>query len=65
MKPTIDNLMNLLIGKRAKANHPITCLNPEEYFIIYEVKLENDDGRIFCRGENTCWFSANMLEVIL
>ena len=61
MKPTINNLVATLIGKRAKAYHPITCLNPTEFFEIRFVKIEND--KVFCRGENTCWFGENMLTV--
>lgn len=49
-----------LVGKIAHANHPETVLNPAERFEITEVKIETDEdlpfGRIFVRGEETCWF---------
>lgn len=61
MKPSINNLMNTLIGKKAKADHPITCANPEEYFIIKEVRIDHDV--VFVRGEKTMWFGESLVEV--
>jgi len=60
-KLTIENLARTLIGKTAKADHPITCLNPNETFTIIEVRTEAD--HISVRGENTCWFGQNLVSV--
>lgn len=59
---SLDKLKQLMIGKTAKANHPITCLNPTETFIIVDVKV--NDNTIFVRGENTCWFGSNSYEIL-
>lgn len=48
------------IGTSVKANHPITCLNPDEWFEVTEVRAESD-GRFAVRGERTCWFGLSML----
>lgn len=48
------------IGMRLKSNHPITCLNPDEWFEVSEVRAE-PDGDFSVRGENTCWFGISML----
>ena len=52
----------LLKGKQVKADHPITCLNPEEWFEPVTVQI-TDERRIFVRGVNTCWWSLRMCEV--
>lgn len=52
----------LLIGKTAKADHPITCLNPAPTFKIFGAKIAND--RIFVRGEETMWFGESVFEVL-
>ncbi len=56
---TMENLVQSVVGMRAQADHPITCLNPEPYFTIKEARIE--DGRISVRGENTCWFGQGMV----
>jgi hypothetical protein len=60
---TLNNLVQSLIGKRAKADHPMTVINPEEYFIIIEAKIE--DNKILVRGDKTAWFSGEMIEIDL
>lgn len=55
-------LRQVLIGKIAKANHPITCLNPEKTFTVHDVKYDNDT--IWIRGRNTCWFGSNSYEIL-
>lgn len=62
MKPTINNLVSQLVGMRACADHPITVLNPEPYFVIKEAKIDFD-GEVSVRGERTCWFGANCVHV--
>lgn len=58
----VSAVRNSLIGKLASANHPLTCLNPEETFEIVDVKIENSEhhnfGKISVRGEETCWFTG-------
>ena len=57
-----------LVGTRVRSSHPITTLNPEEVFVVSELKFSNgrltdtDIGlTVFVRGENTCWFNINMI----
>lgn len=61
-------LEKLLVGKRAKANHPITCLNPDETFIIFEVRAEyrTDIQKtvVQVRGENTMWWGNGAWELV-
>ena len=50
-----------IVGKMARADHPITCLNPDEWF---EVKAARQlDGRLAIIGENTCWFSIYLCDI--
>lgn len=62
MIPSVENLVASLIGMRASANHPITCLNPDPYFIVKEARLESD-GRVSVRGEKTMWFGEGIVHV--
>ena len=62
MKLTLDALVASLIGREAKANHPITCLNPTETFIITEAKVEN--GAIVVRGTDTCWWGEGAVDLL-
>ena len=61
---------DFLIGKIAKADHPITCMNPEETFKIIAVRVEQtlsnqEEGhKVFVRGENTMWFGYNSWELV-
>ena len=57
-----------LVGTRVRSSHPITVINPEEVFVVSELKLtygkifdDNFGLTIFVRGENTCWFNVNMI----
>ncbi len=62
MQPTLNNLVKQLIGKTAQADHPITVLNPDLYFTIYEARI--DDNKVSCRGKNTMWFDESLLTVL-
>ena len=60
---------SFLIGKTAKADHPITCMNPEDTFTIVQVRVEvsshQEDGhKVLVRGENTMWFGYNSWELV-
>lgn len=51
------------VGDVVKVNHPITCLNPEEYFKVVATRHKPDEEFAF-RGERTCWFGlSTLLEV--
>lgn len=52
---------HFLVGLPAKANHPITVLNPDKVFTIKEVKIENNT--IFVRGEKTMWFGESLIKI--
>ena len=72
---TVEGIVaNWLVGQWAVANHPQTVLNPHACgFVVKEVKIEpcyNDEqekrfphGRIYVRGENTCWFSPELYKI--
>jgi hypothetical protein len=67
----ITTIEKFFIGKEAKADHPITCMNPTETFIIIDVRVEEtllsqkDQGhKVFVRGENTMWFGYNTWELV-
>ena len=62
INPTIENLVQELVGRTAEANHPITVLNPNKTFIVTEAKYEHD--RVFVRGEDTCWFGLNTVQIL-
>lgn len=49
----------LLCGMRVKADHPITPLNPEETFIVFDTQIER--GNLYLRGEKTMWFANQLL----
>lgn len=51
----------VLIGRTVKANHPITVLNPEEWFKIIDVNVT--DGKVWVIGENTCWFNYHQCQL--
>lgn len=64
-------LQKYLIGKRAKADHPITSLNPNEIFIISEIRVEfrsfEDGSYGYCvsvRGEDTCYFGKDSWSLV-
>lgn len=56
-RPILDQL---LIGKEVKARHPTTVLNPNETFKITEYRIEYN--RLTVRGEDTCWFSIDLID---
>lgn len=49
------------VGTRVKVDHPITCLNPDEYFIVLELRYDPTLKKVSIRGEKTCWFNVNMV----
>jgi len=51
-------VMNLLRGKELKADHPVTCLNPEEWFVPHKISIT--DGKVWVSGRQTCWFALHM-----
>lgn len=53
--------MQISIGSVVKVSHPVTCLNPDEYFQIAEMRYDLASDKTWIRGENTCWFNANMI----
>jgi hypothetical protein len=62
MKPSIANLMNLLIGKTAMPSNLVTHSFNEKTFIINDVK--NVRGVISVKGEYTPWYTENVIEVM-
>lgn len=46
-------------GAKVKSSHPRTVINPDEFFHVISVRVEGD--RVYVRGENTCWFNADMI----
>ena len=62
MKPSIANLMNLLIGKTAMPSNLVTHSFNEKTFIINDVK--NVRGVISVKGEYTPWYTENVIEVV-
>lgn len=60
--PDKSKIASLLIGKEAKALHPITCLNPSLTFSIFDAKIV--DNRILVRGEETCWWGQDSWELV-
>jgi hypothetical protein len=62
MKPSIANLMNLLIGKTAMPSNLVTHSFNEKTFIINDVK--NVRGVISVKGAYTPWYTENVIEVM-
>lgn len=62
MKPSIANLMNLLIGKTAMPSNLVTHSFNEKTFIINDVK--NVRGVISVKGEYTPWYTENVIEIV-
>jgi hypothetical protein len=54
---------NCFMGKWVKVDHPQTCLNPDEYFQVKEVRIDGCpmEPKIYIRGENTCWFNSKTI----
>lgn len=54
-----------LTGKYFKADHPITCLNPNEYNKITEAHVSwcptQERIKVMVRGEETMWFSESSI----
>lgn len=59
--PNEKIIFKLLEGKQVKANHAITCLNPDEWFTPIAVWIK--DNNVYVIGENTCWFNLSQCEV--
>ena len=62
--PQEQLLERLLVGKEARAKHPITCLNPTPTFRIAHARIDDVTGHISIRGENTMWFGENSFELL-
>lgn len=54
-------MTNINIGSVVKVNHPITCLNPTEYFEIVDMQYDLSLNRCAVRGKDTCWFGVTMI----
>lgn len=58
-----------LTGKYFKADHPITCMNPNEWNKIVDVRVEwcvnKNRIHVLVRGEDTMWFSDTCVLCIL
>lgn len=48
------------VGTKVKTEHPITPLNPSEYFEVTQREI-SQSGRIAVRGKDTMWFGVGML----
>lgn len=61
----MNNLEFLLSFIECKAPHPITCINPTEWFSPIDIRSEYGftQNKIFVRGEETCWFPLDKCEV--
>lgn len=55
-------VIKLLDKRQMKSYHPITCINPTEWFTPTEVKIE-DDRVIWIRNDDTCWFRLDACEI--
>jgi hypothetical protein len=59
-------IADLILGRRVKADHPVTCLNPEETFIVTEVNFDAhsiNGPSFYVKGENTMWFAEGLVEL--
>lgn len=56
-----QNQMNVKVGSKVKVSHPITVLNPDEYFTITQIEFETNPKKIWICGKNTCWFNSDMI----
>lgn len=61
MKPSITNLVKLLIGKSAISSLYTTNMNEDRAFIIKDVKVVR--GQVSVKGDNTPWLTENVVEV--
>lgn len=62
-KEVIDMIVK--IGSKVKVNHPITCLNPDEYFEVVDMQFDPITNRCSVIGANTCWFGGTMIVEVL
>lgn len=53
--------MKLEVGDMVKVDHPITVLNPTEWFKVTQISITIPDRRVSIRGDETCWFGLNMV----
>lgn len=54
-------MAEVTIGSVVKVDHPITCLNPKEYFRVDYMRYDVSRNKTYLRGEDTCWFNADMI----
>jgi hypothetical protein len=47
------------IGNLVTADHPITVLNPDRNFKIFQIECDSRHVRV--RGENTMWFGESLV----
>lgn len=49
----------MIKGIFARADHPRTVLNPDEYFEVIDIQVQH--GKMYVRGKNTCWFTSTSI----
>ncbi len=54
-------MTDVTIGSMVKVDHPITCVNPTEYFTVFEMRYDLERQKLAVRGEDTCWFGSSMI----
>ena len=52
-----------ILGAKVRAGHPITVLNPEEWFVVKRAARDSITGVIRVIGENTCWFRLDQCDI--
>jgi hypothetical protein len=52
-----------IIGATVRASHPITALNPEEWFVVAKAARDDISKVIRVCGENTCWFRLDQCDI--
>lgn len=57
--------MRIKIGSVVSVSHPITVLNPEQYFAIAQIEFDTVENKTWICGSNTCWFNANMITEVI
>lgn len=62
LKDELEKFKNSMIGRAIKIGHPISPANPSEINEIVGIKFDGD--KCYIIGIDTCWFEANMAELI-
>lgn len=63
MKPSIENLAKLLIGKSAVSSLYVTEVNKEKAFEITDVRVNR--GLVYVKGKDTPWLTENVIDVLV